>query len=132
MGDTLDDIYWERKARAEIEAREFEDRAVLRKRQRKEFLAKLLEGDDMSAWLAPNGHATPDEVLSEHMGQLRNAIRYALQFALADDMSMETNMRAADVATRMIRANVALAKVTRASSNSKTVRGGRQRKDPQD
>jgi hypothetical protein len=134
MGDTLDDIYWERHARAEKEARKFEDRTILRTRQRKEYLAKLLQGDDMSAWLAPNGGAPSDEVLSEHMAQLRNVIRYAMQFALADDMSIETNLAAADAATRMIRANVALAKAlkTSESANSKTVRGVRATKDPQD
>jgi hypothetical protein len=68
------------------------------------------------------------------MAQLRNVIRYAMQFALADDMSIETNLAAADAATRMIRANVALAKAlkTSESANSKTVRGVRATKDPQD
>ncbi len=132
MGDTLDDIYWERQARAGKEARELEDRTILRSRQRKEFLARLFQGDDMSAWLAPEGHVATHEVLSEHMAQLRNVIRYAMQFALADDLSMETNMAAADVATRMIRANVALAKALNTPSNSKTVRGVRAKKDPQD
>lgn len=134
MGDTLDDIYWERQARAQTEAREFEDRTILRTRQRKEYLAKLLQGDDMSAWLAPTEGAPSDEVLSEHMAQLRNVVRYAMQFALADDMSIETNLAAAAATTRMIRANVALAKALKTSepTNSKTVHGGRKRKDPPD
>src|SRR5258706_298998 len=75
MGDTLDDIYWERNARHEREEREQEDRTVLRKRQRKAFMTTLLEGDDMSAWLAPESCAPSDEVLSEHMAQLRNGVR---------------------------------------------------------
>ena len=83
MGDTLDDIYWERQARYEREARQQEDLTLLRSRQRKEFMSKLLAGDDMSASLAPNACEPSDEVLSEHMAQLRNAVRYALQFALA-------------------------------------------------
>jgi hypothetical protein len=131
MGDTLDDIYWERQARYEREARQQEDLTVLRSRQRKEFMSTLLAGDDMSAWLAPNACEPSDEVLSEHMAQLRNAVRYALQFALADDMTFERNMSAANAATRMIQANIALSKALKAP-NSKTVRGVRHKEEPQD
>lgn len=134
MGDTLDDIYWERQARLNKQEREFEDLTILRRRQRNEFMAKLLAGDDMSAWLAPQACAPSDEILCEHMAQLRSVVRYALQFAMADDMSLETNMSAAGTATRMIQANIAIARALKTpdTANSKTVRGVSRKKAPQD
>jgi hypothetical protein len=133
MDKTLDDVYWERKARFGREESERDERMLLRRRQRKQFLVKLLQGDDMFAWVVPDGCAPSDEVLSEHMAQLRNLVRYAMQFALADDLDVETNMSAATVATRMIRANAALARAlkTSESKSSKTVRGSSQGSEPQ-
>lgn len=134
MGDTLDDIYWKRQARLDKQEREFEDRTVLRRRQRNAFMAKLLEGDDMSAWLAPQACAPSDEILCEHMAQLRNVVRYALQFAMADNMTVETNMSAAGTATRMIQANIAIARALKTpdTTKSKTVRGVSKKSEPQD
>ena len=131
MSDSNDDVHRQRYARQLLEDRAFEDLTVLRTRQRKEFLDKMLQGDDMAAWLAPSECAPSDEVLSEHMAQLRTAVRYAMQFALADDMTFERNMAAANAATRMIQANIALAKVLNAA-NAKTVRGVSRRVESQD
>jgi hypothetical protein len=55
-----------------------------------------------------------------------------LQFVLADDLSLATNLSAATTAQRLIQTNIALAKVLGATAKSKTVRGGKARKEPQD
>jgi hypothetical protein len=85
----------------------------------------------MFAWMAPNSRAPSDELLAEHSAQLRNLVRYTMQFALADDLSFQTNMSAANTVTRMIRANIELTRELKAAK-SKTVRGRTRSKGTQD
>ena len=98
------------------------------------FLRKLMPGPDLLSWVVPTGDIVPDEILAEHLAQLRNAVRYVLQYAMGDGLMVPTRMSAASTAQRMIQTNIALAKALKApaSANSKTVRGVRRRKDPQD
>jgi hypothetical protein len=103
-----------------------------RRAQRQAFLEKILTGSDMHSWIVPDGNVPADQVLEEHLLQLRNVTRYAMQYALDDDYGLQSNLKAADTVTRMVRANIALAKELKASSNSKTVRGAKRRKGAQD
>ena len=113
------------------ERHEAAEREELRAR-RQAFLERLLAGPDMHAWIVPDGNVPADQVLEEHLLQLRNVTRYALQYALDDYFSMQTRLKAAEIVTRMVRANIALAKELKTSSNAKTVRGGKRRKGAQD
>jgi len=126
-----DDEAWRRLTKQAEEQREFEARHELRSAQRRKLTETLLSGD-LLTWVAPDTHPGSDEVLSEHLAQLRTAVRYALQFVLADDLNLESNLSAASTAQRLIQTNIALAKVLSAPPKSKTVRGGRVKKEPQD
>ena len=99
--------------------------------ERTAFLQKLMRGPDLMSWVAPKDGVVSDEVLREHQAQLQNVVRYALQYAVSDGDTLQSRLSAAATATNMIRANIALAKAL-AASNSKTVRGGRRQKGPQD
>jgi len=98
--------------------------AAQRSQARKEFLSTIMDGPDLLSWVAPTADADSDEVLAEHLVQMRNTVRYALSLALADGYRMGESLSAPNAATRMIRANIALAKELKAAK-SKTVRGGR-------
>lgn len=114
------------------EARRFEQEAHERRQmERTAFLQKLMRGPDVMSWIAPKDGVVADEVLREHMAQLQNVVRYALQYAVADGELLQLSLSAATTATNMIRANIALAKAL-AASNSKTVRGVRRKKAAQD
>lgn len=99
--------------------------------ERTAFLQNLMCGPDVMSWIAPKDGVVADEVLREHMAQLQNVVRYALQYAVADGELLQLSLSAATTATNMIRANIALAKAL-AASNSKTVRGVRRKKAAQD
>jgi hypothetical protein len=131
MDEKTKNEWHERAARNDANHRALMDLQDLRASQRQEFRAKILPGTDMFAWIAPDSRVPSDEVLAEHGAQLRNLVRYTMQFALADDLSFQTNMSAANTATRMIRASIALTKEFKAT-NSKTVRGGSRKKRTQD
>lgn len=113
------------------ERHEAAEREELRAR-RQAFLERLLAGPDMHAWIVPDGNVPAGRVLEEHLLQLRNVTRYALQYTLDDYYSLETRLKAAETVARMVRINIALAKELKTSSNSKTVRGGKRRKGAQD
>jgi hypothetical protein len=83
------------------------------------------------SWVAPKDGVVPDEVLSEHLAQLQNGVRYALESAYKSDGWGMAKFAATNAATRMIRASLALAKELKASK-SKTVRGGRRARRTQD
>ena len=105
------------------EARRLEDEARARIQvERTAFLQKLMRGPDVISWVVPKDGVVADEVLREHMAQLQNVVRYALQYAVADGEPVRLNLSAAATATNMIRANIALAKAL-AASDPKTVRG---------
>ncbi|MGZ6021687.1 MAG: hypothetical protein ACXWLQ_03675 [Rhizomicrobium sp.] len=120
--------------RYEARRRRLDAEVAQAKAERQAFLQKFMLGPDVVSWVAPDGCAPSDEVLAEHMAQLRNVIRYALQYAFAEDEPLSASLSAANAATRMIQTNVALAKALKlsGSTNSKTVRGGRRKKEPQD
>jgi len=128
-----EDEAWRRLTKQAEEQREFEARHKLRRAQRRKLTDTLLSGD-LLTWVAPDTHHGSDEVLSEHLAQLRTAVRYALQFVLADDLSLASNLSAANTTQRLIQTNIALAKVLSVSESAKpkTVRGGRAKKGPQD
>jgi len=116
--------YAEHKRRLEAEAER--ERAA-----RTAFLQKFLRGPDLISWVAPKDGVVPDEVLSEHLAQLQNGVRYALESAYKSDGWVMEKFAATNAATRMIRASLALAKELK-TSKSKTVRGGRRTKGAQD
>ena len=126
-----DDEYRQALVKRDAEERELNARHELRKAQRKKLVETLLSGDLFSR-VAPDAHPGSDEVLAEHLAQLRTVVRYALQFVLADDMSLATNLSAANTAQRLIQTNIALAKVLGATAKSKTVRGSRTKREPRD
>jgi hypothetical protein len=109
---------------------EEEERARIRA-TRAEFLQKLMRGPDVLSWVAPKDAVVADEVLREHLAQLQKVVRYALQFAVSDDESIQLQLSAATTATNMIRANIALAKALN-EPKSKTGHGRKRRLRPQD
>ena len=114
------------------EARRLEQEAQERwQAERTAFLQKLMRGPDVISWVAPKDGVVADEVLREHLAQLQNVVRYALQYAVRDGDTLQSRLSAASTATNMIRANIALAKAL-AHSDSKTVRGGGHGARPQD
>jgi hypothetical protein len=130
----MNEMYWNAKRVAEEEyQREQEERAA-RQAQREAFLQKLLLGPDMHSWIVPEGDASSGDILSEHLLQLRNAVRYTMQYALNDAHSVRSNLDAANTVDRLIRTNIAIARALKApdTAKSKTVRGVRQKKEPQD
>ena len=101
-------------------------------RARKLFLEALLGGTNMLSWLTPGEDVVGEEVLAEHFRQIRNAVRFTLQHAFDDQCGAAVNLSAASTAARLIQTNIALAKALGVTGNSKTVRGVRPLKDPQD
>lgn len=134
MERSFDEIYRTAKAKAEQEAREEGERLALRAQERKQFLEAFLGGPDMLSWVMPCDDIVGKDVLAEHFQQIRNVVRFALQHALDDRRGAAVNLSAASTAARLIQTNIALAKAlgVTSGSNSKTVRGGRTGKEPQD
>jgi len=110
--------------------REIHERAE-RAAAREALLATIMSGPDLASWVAPRESVVSDELLAEHLAQLRNTVRYALSCAFDGDYGLGERLSAANTATRMIRANIALAKELKASK-SKTVRGGKRVRGTQD
>ena len=149
---SFDEMYWESKAKVEAEFREAEERAARARDEREKFLCKLFGSDDLQSWLAPPPVADLDAALAGHFAQLHNVVRYALADAIDDRHTPERRDLAQKGVTRMIQANLAIAKVLKAPSprgfdfrmtvehkgvaptrtTSKTVHGGDRPKDPQD
>ncbi len=116
--------------KAEREQAEYEaDRAAYRKR-RAALQEKLFGSAELYDWQAPAPIENFDTLLAEHAAQLRNAVRQAMGFVLSDDGDAKDNALAASALTRLIQANIAIAKVLR--ETSKTVRGGAPAADAQD
>jgi hypothetical protein len=109
---------------------ELDDRSV-RVAARKTLLAHVMGGPDLASWIVPQESVESDALLAEHLAQLRKAVRFALSLAVDDQFGIGENLSAANTATRMIRANIALAKELNASK-SKTVRGGMRARRTQD
>ena len=131
---SMNEMYWRSQREAEEEyEREQEERAK-RREKRKAFLEQLLQGPDMHSWIVPEGDAESDDVLAEHLLQLRNAVRYALQYALEDDLNVRVNLDAAHTVDRLVRTNIAIARALKTpdAAKSKTVRGVPAKKAPQD
>ena len=130
----MDEIYWRSKREAEEEYQREEEERAKRKAQRRALLEQLLQGPDMHSWIVPDGEAESDDVLAEHLLQLRNAVRFTLRFALDDDLSVKSNLDAANTVDRLVRTNIAIARALKTpnTANSKTVRGVRGKAEPQD
>lgn len=130
----MNEIYWRSKREAEEEYEREEAARAERMAQRKAFLEQLLQGPDMHSWIVPEGDAESDDVLAEHLLQLRNAVRFTLRFALDDDLSVQSNLASASTVDRLVRTNIAIARALKTldASNSKTVRGVRPKEEPQD
>ena len=99
----------------------------------KEFLSTIMDGPDLLSWVAPTDDADSDEVLAEHLVQLRNAVRYALQFGarrrVPDGRSNLSARECGDAHDpRQHRAGARTLK----AAKSKTVRGGACDEGPQD
>ena len=114
------------------EIKERERSSVARKEvEHQAFLAAIIGGSDSLSWVAPKDGVVSDELLGDHLAQLRNLVRYALSLAIDDETLVQQRLSAANTATRMIRANIALARELKASK-SKTVRGGKRGARTQD
>jgi len=120
---------WAREAQRE-EALEAE-RAAFRK-MRAERRERLYGSADSIDWQAPAALADFDALLAEHAAQLRNAVRCTMEFVLWDDAGVKDNAMSASALTRLIQANIAIAKVLGKHETSKTVRGGDKAKGTQD
>jgi hypothetical protein len=131
---SMNEIYWRSKREAEEEYQREEAERAERKAQRKAFLEQLLQGPDMYSWIVPEGDAESDDVLAEHLLQLRNAVRFALRFALDDDLSVQSNLASASTVDRLVRTNIAIARALKTpdTAKSKTVRGIQRKRAPQD
>lgn len=110
--------------------REIHERAE-RAAAREALLASIMSGPDLASWVAPSESVVSDELLAEHLAQLRNTVRYALSFAFDGEYGLGERLSAANAATRMIRASLALTKELKASK-SKTVHGGKRAGRTQD
>jgi hypothetical protein len=132
MEQSTKDIIEAALSRLEQSGRETEELCATDKGARKKFLQALLGGPDMLSWVTPCDDVVGEEVLAEHFKQIRNVVRFALSHALDDRRDTAVNLNAASTAARLIRTNIALAKALGVTANSKTVRGVRPRKDPQD
>lgn len=132
--ESFNEIYWRSKREAEEEYQREEEARAERRAKRKAFLEQLLEGPDMHSWIVPEGDAKSGDVLKEHLLQLRNAVRFSLRYAFDDDLSVQSNLDAANTVDRLIRTNIAIARALKTSdtTNSKTVRGVSRKKAPQD
>lgn len=116
------------RARLEREENEREARAAAWQAQRLQFRSKLFGSQDKFDWLAPPPVEDLDAMLGEHAAQLRNAARCITESALQDDTAKNT-VAAVTTLTRVVQANLAIAKVL---AKSKTVRGVTESKDAQD
>jgi len=97
----------------------------------KALIEAVMGGPERASWIAPQEGVVSDEVLVEHLAQLRKAVRYALTLAFNDGSQHNQSLSAVNTATRMIRASIALTKELKASK-SKTVRGGGRLRRTQD
>ncbi len=121
--------------RIERELREERERHAAYKAKRKLFLESLLGGNDPLTWQMPAEIDDYDALLAQHAAQLRNAVRYMMGEALDDDGSPESRVKAAGTLTRMIQANIAIAKTAlsqKSRGTSKTVHGGAPAAEAQD
>ena len=105
-----------------------------RRARRDAVLADLFEAADYKSQIAPPKPVDHDALLEEHLAQLRNAVRGAMQYAISDDIDVQPKMAAVGGMTRMIRTSLAIALALRdpKEKKSKTVRGGAEAKEPQD
>lgn len=131
---SMNEIYWKAKREAEAEYEREEKERAEREAQQRAFLEQLLQGPDMHSWIVPEGDAESDDVLAEHLLQLRNAVRFTLRFALDDSRGARSNLDAANTVDRLIRTNIAIARAMKTldTAKSKTVRGVRPKEEPQD
>lgn len=114
----------------ELEERQKAERAAARRR-REEFLDGLL-GADPFARQAPPPLEDFDAALCEHAAQLTKAARHLMGDVLNDDASLERRSLAIGALTKMIQANIAIAKTIDPIVPAKTIHsvrrtGGSQR-----
>jgi len=97
------------------------------------FNRRLFGSEDRHDWQAPSALEDFDAALGEHAAQLRNAARHIMEKALADHSSVESQAKAVNALTSLIRANIQIAKALGTKEKkSKTVRGGGGTGVPQD
>ena len=110
----------------ELEERQASERAATRQR-RKEFLDGLL-GADQFARQAPPPLEDFDAQLCEHAAQLAKAARHLMGDVLNDDSSLERRSLAIGALTKMIQANIAIAKTIDPVVPAKTIQSVRRTK----
>ncbi|HEY0107578.1 MAG TPA: hypothetical protein VGB91_15965 [Rhizomicrobium sp.] len=94
-------------------------------RRRNEFRAALLGSADPLAQQKPPAIDDFDALLRVEAAQLRNAVDYLMGEVLSDEATREDRRLAIASLTRMIQANVVIARTVGAmAGESKTVRGG--------
>ncbi|MEI9886037.1 MAG: hypothetical protein WDN08_05940 [Rhizomicrobium sp.] len=114
----------------ELERHQAAERAAARQRRR-DFLDGLL-GADLLARQAPPPLQDFDTALCEHAAQLAKAVRHMMGDVLDDDASLERRTLAVGALTKMIQANIAIAKTLDPDVPTKTIQGVRRTEGPQD
>jgi len=113
--------------------REEKERLDARYERRAEFRRKLFGTDDAVAMQTPPPVEDYDAMLGQHAAQLKHAIGYTMGYALSDDVSLKDHAQVVASLTRMIQANIVIARTLGASrETSKTVHGVARPKDAQD
>ena len=107
----------------EYEKQRAAERAAARAR-RAEFLNGLL-GADQFARQAPPPLQDFDTALCEHAAQLTKAARHVMGDVLDDTACLESRSLAIGALTRMIQANIAIAKTLDPNVPTKTIQGVR-------
>jgi hypothetical protein len=125
-----------RPAQRELEEKltQLEKASAKERTSREKVLETLLGSADLLSWVAPCDDVVGEDILAEHFLQIRNAVRLVLCLAVDEDHGAAVNLNAASTASRLVQTNIALARAlgVTAGANSKTVRGGRRGKGPQD
>lgn len=111
---------------AEEKRRQDEDNARYERRQK--FLDELIGPYGVERF-APQPANDFDALLGEHAAQIAKLTRLSLNYALNDDMNLNSQINAANAVTRLVQTNVAIVRVLRAKS--KTVQGVQPEKEPQ-
>ncbi len=88
--------------------------------------------EEKESWNVPTQPPEdPDALLREHLGQLQKLTRQTLYYAHSHG-TVARVFEATKIAGGLMSISVKIARVLKTPSNSKTVRGGNNAKDPQD
>ncbi len=123
------------RAKMERERSEAEARSEAYHKRREAFRERLFDSPDALVWQAPPPVDDFDALLAEHAAQIRNAVRQTMGIVLNDGNKPQSITQAAAALTRLIQANIAIAKVLGAKDTRetpKTVRGVAKPKGAQD